>query len=116
MGPVLVCILWCLSGCAKAPPPPREFSAAFDVQPTEDGKGVVWTLHFSLQQYHRFLDATPDGAEHESVRELIAAGLQMHHMLGCSPHERAVTKLANGEIAFVGSCPMGARAIPAGGI
>ena len=112
--PVLVCLLWCF-GCAKAPAHPREFSANFDVQPSPDGQGVTWALHFSSQQYHRFLDSTLDGAERVDVHELIATGLLMH-LVGCIPYETAVTKLNNGDIAFVGSCTLDAHAVPAAGI
>jgi hypothetical protein len=113
--PVLVCLLCCLIGCAKAPPA-REFSANFNIQAGDDGSTVIWSLEFSLDQYHAMLDSTADGAERAKVRELVAAGLQTHHMVGCSPRERVVTRLSNGNIAFVGSCTVAARAVPAGGI
>lgn len=113
--PVLVCLLWCLVGCAKTPPS-REFSANFNIQPARDGSTVIWSLEFSLDQYHAMLDSTADGAERTKVRELVAAGLQTHHMLGCSPRERVVTRLNNGNIAFVGSCTVAAHVVPAGGI
>lgn len=115
--PTVLCVLWCLVGCAKVSTPPREFSANFEVQPSADGSSIVWSLQFKTrEQYHTFLDTTADGAERAKVRELIAAGMQLHHMVGCSTHEQAVTKLGNDGIAFVGSCPVAARAVPAGGI
>lgn len=113
---MLVCLLWCLVGCAKAPLPSREFSANFNIQPTGDGSTVIWSLEFSLDQYHAMLDSTKDGAERAKVRELIAVGLKTHHMVGCSPREGAVTRLSNGNIAFVGSCAVAAHVMPAGGI
>lgn len=112
--PMILCFLWCLVGCAKAPP--GELSANFEVQPSLDGSTIVWSLQFKTRdQYHAFLDTTADGAERDKVRELIAAGLQLHHIVGCSAHEKAVTKLGRDGIAFVGSCPVAARVIPAGG-
>jgi hypothetical protein len=114
---VLLCIVWCLVGCAKAPTGPREFSANFEVQPAADGAGIVWSLQFKTrEQYHAFLDTTADGAERAKVRELIAAGFQLRHIVGCSTREQAVTKLGSDGIAFVGSCALGAHAVPAGGI
>jgi hypothetical protein len=115
---VLLCIVWCLVGCAKAPtPPPREFTVNFEVQPSRDGQGIVWSLQFKTrEQYHAFLETTAEGAERAKVREMIAAGLQLHHIVGCSAQEKEVTKLGNDGIAFVGSCSMGAHAVPAGGI
>jgi hypothetical protein len=116
--PVMLCIVWCLVGCAKAPtPPPREFTVNFEVQPSRDGQGIVWSLQFKTrEQYHAFLETTAEGAERAKVREMIAAGLQLHHIVGCSAQEQEVTKLGNDGIAFVGSCSMGAHAVPAGGI
>ncbi|MBS0418018.1 MAG: hypothetical protein JSR66_09915 [Proteobacteria bacterium] len=114
MASVLLCFVWCLVGCAKAPP--REFSAHFDVEPAGDGQTIVWSLQFSLDQYHVMLDSTADGTEHAKVRALIAAGLEMHHIVGCSAREKAVTKLGNGNIVFIGSCSLGARAVSAGSI
>jgi hypothetical protein len=97
----LVCLVIC-SGCDKAPS--RHFAAKFDVQSSPDGRNVVWYLRFTDEQYHAMLEFTRDGGETANVRELIAAGLSMHHLTGCEPRERAVTRLKNGDIAFVGSC------------
>jgi hypothetical protein len=47
---------------------------------------------------------------------MIAAGLKLHHIAGCSAQEKAVTKLGSDGIAFIGSCPVAAHAVPAGGI
>lgn len=119
VAPMLMCLLWCLVGCAKAPPqPPREFTANFEVQPSRDGQSIVWSLQFkSTAQYHRFLDTTADGTERAKVRELIAAGMQLHHIVGCSAQEKTVTKLGSDGVAFIGSCAMDpAHAILAGGI
>ncbi len=115
---VLLCILWCLVGCAKAPaPPPREFTVSFEVQPSPDGSSLVWSLQFKTrEQYHAFLDTTAEGTDRAKIRELIAAGMQLHHIVGCSAHENEVTKLGSDGIAFVGSCPVAAHAVPAGGI
>jgi hypothetical protein len=117
--PVLVCFLWCVVGCAKVAPP-REFTANFEVQPSPDGLAIVWSLQFKTrEQYHAFLETTADGAERAKVRELIAAGMRLHHIFGCNAQEKAVTKLGNDGIAFVGSCEMNpAHATPAtnGGI
>jgi hypothetical protein len=115
LAPMLVCLVWCL-GCAKAPPPPQEFTANFDVQPGPDGRSVVWSLHFTVPQYHAMLESTVNGGEGAKIHELIAAGLRSNHIAGCSSSSQAATKLANGEIAFVGSCDLGAHAVPAGGI
>jgi hypothetical protein len=91
--------------------------AAREVQPAADGRSVVWTLQFrSREQHHRFIDATPDGAERAEVHKLIAAGMRLHHIVGCSPQETAVTKLGAGGVAFVGTCPVVAHAASAGGI
>ena len=119
--PVLVCIAMLLQGCGKAPAhdaPLREFTTNFEVQPSADGQSVIWSLQFqSREQYHAFLETTADGADRAKVRELIAAGLKLHHIVGCSPQERAVSKLGDGGVAFIGSCPMNpAHATPAGGI
>ena len=97
----LLCLVVC-SGCDKAPP--RDFTAKFDLQPAPDGRSVVWCLHFSEEQYHAMLEVTRDGAEAAKVRALIAAGLSMHHLSDCEPREQTVTKLENGDIAFVGHC------------
>jgi hypothetical protein len=115
IAPVLVCLVWCItSSCAKAPLPSRELSANFEVQPSPDGSRIVWSLQFKKREdYHRFIDSTPDGDERQSVRKLIAAGLQLHHIAGCSAHEQTVTKLGNDGIAFVGSCSLGAHTTPA---
>jgi hypothetical protein len=118
---VLVCLASLLHGCAKAPArviPSREFTANFEVQPSTDGQSIVWSLQFkSRKQYHAFLETTAEGAERAKVRELIAAGMQLHHIVGCSARENTVTKLGDDGVAFVGSCPANpAHAIPAGGI
>ena len=69
------------------------------------------------EQYHAFIETTTDGADRKAVRELIAAGLQLHHIVGCIAQEKAVTKLGDDGIAFVGSCTLDpAHATPAGGI
>jgi hypothetical protein len=116
--PLILCALWCLVGCAKAPtPPPREFTVNFEVQPSPDGSSIVWSLQFKTrEQYHGFLDTTADGADRAKIREMIAAGFQLHHIVGCSTHEKEVTKLGSDGVAFVGSCPVAAHAVPAGGI
>jgi hypothetical protein len=112
----LVC-LWCLVGCAKvSTPAPREYTVNFEVQPSPDGQSIVWSLQFKTrEQYHTFLETTAEGAERAKVREMIAAGLQLHHIVGCSAHEKEVTKLGNDGVAFIGSCPVAAHATPAGG-
>ena len=107
----LLCLVIC-SGCDKVPS--RQFAARFDVQPSPDGRNIVWYLRFSEEQYHAMLESTRDGAETAKVRELIAAGLSMHHLTGCVPLERAVTRLKNGDIAFVGFCSPTAQREPAG--
>jgi hypothetical protein len=121
IAPVLVCALWCLTGCGKTPAlevPERESTASFEVQASADGSSVVWSLQFkTLAQYHAFLDATADGADRAKIHELIAAGMRLHHIVGCSAEEKAVTKLGSDGIAFVGSCPVAAHATLAiGGI
>jgi hypothetical protein len=120
IAPILVCFVWCLGGCGKAPTqgmPSREFTANFEVQPSPDGQSIVWSLQFkSREQYHTFLESTADGADRAKVRELIAAGMRLHHIVGCSAQEKTVTKLGNDGVAFVGSCAAGAYAKPAGGI
>jgi hypothetical protein len=118
LAPVLVCLVWCcFSGCAKAPLSSREFTANFEVHTSPDGSSILWSLQFkSREQYHAFLDTTANGAEHAKVRELIAAGMQLHHIVGCSAQEKAVTKLGNDGIAFIGSYSVAAHAVPAGGI
>lgn len=93
-----------LVACAKAPPPSQDFVANFEVQPSPVGKGVIWSLQFkSFQQYHNFIEGTPNGAERAKVREFIADGLRLHHLAGCSATEKVIQKRGNG-IAFVGSC------------
>jgi hypothetical protein len=117
LAPVLMCLLWCLVGCAKAPLPPREFTANFEVQPSGDGSAIVWSLQFKTrEQYHAFLETTAEGADRAKIRELIAAGMKLHHIVGCSAQETAVKKLGNDGIAFIGSCPGAAHAVLAGGI
>ena len=119
MAPLFICLLWCLVGCAKGPQlPRREFSANFEVQPSPDGSSIVWSLQFKTrEQYHAFLDTTADGADRADVRELIGAGMRLHHIVGCSTQETTVMKLGSDGIAFVGSCPVAAHATPAlGGI
>ena len=106
---MLLCLLAC-PGCDKAPL--RDFTAEFDVQPAPDGRSVVWCLHFSEQQYHAMLELTRDGAETVKVRALIAEGLSMHHLSGCEPREQTVSRLQNGDIAFIGHCsPTDQRAL-----
>lgn len=93
--PMLICLMWCcVSGCAKVPPPPpREFTVSVEVQRTSDGSSIVWSRQFKTrEQYRAFLETTADGAERAKVRELIAAGMQLHHIVGCSAHEQAVTR------------------------
>ena len=121
IAPVLLCLALLLHGCAKAPvhdAPVREFTTNFEVQPATDGQSIVWSLQFkSRKQYHAFLETTADGADRAKIRELIAAGLHLHHIVGCSPQERVVTKLGDDGVAFIGSCAMNpAQATPAGGI
>ena len=88
------------------------------MQPSPDGQSIVWSLQFkSREQYHAFLETTADGADRTKVRELIAAGMRLHHIVGCSAYEDTVTKLGDDGVAFVGSCAVNpAHAIPAGGI
>jgi hypothetical protein len=110
-----------LHGCGKTPArviPSQEFTANFEVQPSPDGQSIVWSLQFkSREQYHAFLETTADGADRTKVRELIAAGMRVHHIVGCSAYEDTVTKLGDDGVAFVGSCAVNpAHAIPAGGI
>ena len=62
------------------------------------------------------LEVTRDGAESAEVRELIAAGLRMHHLSGCEPREQTVTSMKNGDVAFVGYCSPAAQRAPAGAI
>jgi hypothetical protein len=97
--------------------PSREFTVNFEVQPSSDGSSIVWSLQFKTrEQYHAFLETTAEGAERAKIREMIAASLQLHHIVGCSAQEKAVTRLGYDGIAFIGSCPLAARAVPAGGI
>jgi hypothetical protein len=108
----LVCMLWSLAGCNTAPPG----TASFEVHPTADGSAVVWALDFQTRdQYHRFIDTAPDGQERDKVRELIAAGLALHHLAGCAAREQAVTRISPDGIAFIGTCPVAARAVLARG-
>lgn len=118
IAPVLVCLVLFLHGCGKGPAPPQwEVTANFEVQPSPDGSAIVWSLQFKTRAaYHAMLETTADGAERAKIRELIAAGMQLHHIVGCNAHEEAVTKLGNDGIAFMGSCPAAAHAVPAGGI
>jgi hypothetical protein len=121
VAPVLICLVAFLHGCAKAPAldvPSREVTAHFEVQPSPDGRSIVWSLQFkSRDQYHAFIDSAANGAERAKVRELIAAGLQLHHIVGCSAREKEVTKLGNDGVAFIGSCGSNpAHATPTGGI
>jgi hypothetical protein len=119
IAPALICLVCFLHGCTKAPgrdAPSREFTVNFEVQPSPDGQSIVWSLQFkSREQYHAFLETTGDGADRAKVRELIAAGMQLHHIVGCNAHERTVMKLGDDGIAFVGSCAVNpAHATPAG--
>lgn len=118
ISPVLICLLGFLNGCAKvAPPAPREVTANFEVQPSPDGSAIVWSLQFKTREaYHAVLETTAAGADRAKIREMIAAGLKLHHIAGCSAQEKAVTKLGSDGIAFIGSCPVVAHAVPAGGI
>lgn len=122
VAPVLFCLALPLHGCTKAPAhdaPDRAFTSTFVVKPSPDGSGVIWSLQFKTrEQYHSFIETTADGADRAAVRELIAAGMQLHHIIGCSPQEKAVTKLGDDGIAFVGSCSTlnSAHATAAGGI
>jgi hypothetical protein len=109
----LLCLVIC-SGCHKAPS--RQFVATFDVQPSPDGRNIGWYLHFSEAQYHAMLEFTRDGGETAKVRELIAAGLSMHHLSGCEAREQTVTRLKNDGIAFVGLCSPAHQWEPAGAI
>jgi hypothetical protein len=95
---------------------PREFTANFEVQPSSDGQGIVWSLQFkSREQYHAFLETTADGADRAKVRELIVAGMKLHHIVGCSAREKAVTRLGNDGIAFFGVVRVDSRTRDAGG-
>jgi hypothetical protein len=100
------------------------FSADFNVHPSPDGGSIVWALRISREQFDAMVNSTTDRAErvglnalvHEKIRALIAAGLQSHSLFGCRAEERAVAELKDGAIAFLGSCPIAARAAPAGGV
>lgn len=122
LAPMLVCVVWCItSGCAKAPAldvPSREVTTNFEVQPSPDGRSIVWSLQFkSRAEYHAFLETTADGAERAKIRELIAAGLKLHHIVGCRALEKEVTKLGDDGVAFIGSCESNpAHAVLAAGI
>ena len=77
----------------------------------------MWSPQFkTLEQYHAFLGTTAEGAENEKVHALIAAGMQLHGLVGCSIQEQGVRKLGDDGIAFVGSCPVATHAMQAGGI
>jgi hypothetical protein len=98
-------------------PTPREVTANFEVQPSPDGSAIVWSLQFKTREaYHAVLETTADGADRAKIREMIAAGLKLHHIAGCSAQEKVVTKLGSEGIAFIGSCSVDAHAVPAGGI
>lgn len=117
IAPVLVCFLWTLASCAKAPR--SEVEVDFNVQPSRDGTAVIWTMTFSRAQYHAMLDST-SGADlnarvHSKVRALIRAGLESDHLVGCQPVEQVVAKLDDG-FAFFGTCPVSPQALPVGGI
>jgi hypothetical protein len=120
LAPVLVCLLsFGLSGCGREPS--REFAVDFNVQPSPDGRGVLWSLSFTPAQYHAMLDSTPEGVDinavvHHKVRELVAAGLESNRLAGCRGEKWVVATLADGGIAFLGTCPVVAYAVPAGGI
>ena len=120
LSPVATCILWCfLNGCAKAPP--REFAVDFSVQPSLDGTGVLWSLSFTKAQYQAMLDSTSDSADinalvHHKVREIVTAGLKGNRLTGCSADKWIVATLQNGGIAFLGTCPIPAQPLTAGGI
>lgn len=72
---MLVCLMWLLYGCDKASArvaPSREFTADFEVQPSQDGQSIVWSLQFkSRQQYHAFLETTADGCA-SRLRDIVA--------------------------------------------
>lgn len=119
--PMLIGLMGLLNGCMKAPArdgPSQEVTANFEVQPSPDGRNIVWSLQFkSRAQYHALIESTVDGGERAKVRELIAAGMRLHHIVGCSVQEKTVTKLGSEGIAFVGSCGSNqAHATLAGGI
>lgn len=102
--PVILCFLWVLVGCGK--PHSRELTVDFEVQPSSDGRSVIWSLQFTRDQYHAMLDAMENGDKNRpAVRELITAGLQLHHLVRCDTHDNPPTKLDNGGIAFIGVCP-----------
>ena len=112
----LLCLLSCL-GCTKAPT--RELTVDFNTQPASDGSGVLWSLRFSREEYHSFLDSIPDHGDinslaHHKVKELITAGFRDNDLSGCQSNY-VVAKLADGSVAFIGECPA-AHATLAGGI
>ena len=110
---MLICVL--MAGCGK--PQSREFTASFEVQPTADGRSVMWSLQFTRDQYHAMLNAanTSDAAR-PIIRELITTGFQMHHLVGCTTRDTSPTALGNDRIAFIGICPVAGQSILAGGI
>ena len=110
----MACFLLCLSGCSKEAP--REFSVRFEVEPTDQGRGIMWSLRFTTQEYHRMIEATDHFSEGAKVHELVAAGFKLHHIVGCSTKEKSVIKLDDGSIAFIGACSVAAHADPAGAI
>jgi hypothetical protein len=120
IAPVLLCFLWCLAGCGKSSM--RDVSCDFDVQPAPDGRGVLWTLKFSREEYDALLDSVPENVDinsqvHSKVRELIAAGLQTNGLVGCRAEAKNIAKLVDGSFVFLGSCgDVSAHSIAAGGI
>lgn len=122
MAPILLCLLCCL-GCEKAPP--RAFTVTFDVRPSPDGTSVLWSLRFTQDEFNAMVASTPDRTDlgginatvHAKVHDLIVAGFNSNQLTGCVPHERAIMRLKDGTVSFIGSCPVSAaHATPAGGI
>jgi hypothetical protein len=99
IAPAVLCLLWCL-GCSRLPS--REVAADFDVERAVDVGSVLWTLRFTRDHYHAMLDSAQDDTETAKVRELIGAGLKLHHIAGCSPRERVATRLSDGSIVIRG--------------
>jgi len=112
--PAMACLLLCLSGCSKQAP--REFSVRFEIEPTDQGRGIMWSLRFTTQEYHRMIEATDHFSEGAKVHELVAAGFKLHHIVGCSTQEKSVIKLDDGSIAFIGACTVAPHGNPAGAI
>ena len=105
------------AGCSDASKH-KAFDVDFDVQPSRDGTAVLWSLHFSREDFQALLDSTPSGADpdaldasvHERIRKLIAVGLESHALQGCSSTKWTLAKLQGGAVAFLGWCSVNGRA------